>query len=71
MRCNDVATRDKLSLTWRLLQLRQRRAAWFASVGCEPVTVRGTCKQSGCAYFRSSEGSSLFCVVTFVLALSS
>jgi len=55
--------RVKLWLTWRLMQLRKRRAAWLENAGYAPVRVQGTCSRRVCAYVRSGDGAHLLCVV--------
>ena len=43
--------------------LRKRRAAWFERATYRPVRVRGTHRNSVCAFMRSAGGSHLLCVV--------
>ena len=55
--------RVKLWLTWQLMQLRQRHAAWLQDAGYAPVRVQGAQRQCVCAYARSGDGAQLLCVV--------
>jgi (1->4)-alpha-D-glucan 1-alpha-D-glucosylmutase len=55
--------RVKLWLTWRLLELRRRRDAWFARAGYMPVATEGEHAQRVCAYARSLDNDLLLCVV--------
>jgi (1->4)-alpha-D-glucan 1-alpha-D-glucosylmutase len=53
----------KLLVNARLLELRERRAAWFERAGYRPVRVTGRHKHSVCAFMRSAGGSHVLCVV--------
>ena len=53
----------KMLVTARLLELRKRRAAWFERATYRAVSVRGSHKNSVCAFLRSAGGSHVLCVV--------
>jgi len=53
----------KLLLNARMLDLRKRRAAWFERATYRAVSIRGTHRNSVCAFLRSAGGSHLLCVV--------
>jgi (1->4)-alpha-D-glucan 1-alpha-D-glucosylmutase len=53
----------KLWVTWRLLELRRRRATWLERAGYLPIAVQGTHARRVCAYARSDDDMLLLCVV--------
>jgi (1->4)-alpha-D-glucan 1-alpha-D-glucosylmutase len=55
--------RVKLWLTWKLLELRRRRADWIERAGYLPIPVTGSECARVCAYARSGDGALLLCVV--------
>ena len=55
--------RVKLWLTWRLLQLRKARAAWFEHAGYSPIASQGIHARRLCAYARVADNASLVVVV--------